>query len=325
MRGARAPEHAGLRVAFDSRPEADRRGIGRYVRHLLAALRRVGPGEVVETHRPRRADVYHSPWVDGALLRSPCPMVVTIHDLSALKRRGESLRTASRFRLRYLAVQRAVRVVVPTEAVAADVEEHLGTHRDRIAVIPSAGAEFLNRRSPGEVARVRERFGLPERYLLWVGSLEHPDPRKRVAELARVERRMPLVLVGSSGPWARELPDVKLTGHVSDEDLAAIYTGAHALTFPSEEEGFGLPAVEALACGTPVAACDLPALREVLGDRATFVPRDDLHGLIEAAEGARRPAPAPSAWTWDDAARATWDVYERAAAARGPAVPRGPA
>lgn len=312
-----------MRVAFDSRPGSDRRATGRYVRHLLAALRRVGPGEVVETHRPRRVDVYHSPCIDGAILRSPCPMVVTMHDVGALKHRGEYLRTAARFRLRYLAVERAVRVIVPTETVAADVEEHLGTHRDRIAVIPGAGAECSSPQGPGDVARVRERFGLPDRYLLWVGDLEHPDPRNRVAELARVERRMPLVLVGSPGPWARELPDVKLTGDVSDEDLAAIYTGAHALTFPSEEEGFGLPAVEALACGTPVAACDLPALREVLGDRATFAPRDDLHGLIQAAEAARRPAPVAPAWTWDDAARATWDVYERAAAARGPAVPRG--
>jgi glycosyltransferase involved in cell wall biosynthesis len=322
--GARTEaEPDGLRIAFDARPATDRRGIGRYARHLLAALRRTAPGEMVESHRPRRADVYHSPWVAGALLRSPCPMVVTLHDLAPLKRRGEFLRTGMRFRLRYLAVQRAVRVIVPTETVAADAEEHLGIHRDRLAVIPSARAESLGPRPPGEVAAVRKRYGLPERYLLWVGGLEHPDPHKRVAELARIERRMPLVLVGNPGRWALELPGVTLTGHVSDDDLAAIYTGAHALTFPSDDEGFGLPTVEALACGTPVAACDVPALREVLGDRATFVARDDLAGLIAAAEAARRPAPPPPPWTWDDAARVTWQVYERAAGSRGPAVPRG--
>jgi glycosyltransferase involved in cell wall biosynthesis len=102
---------------------------------------------------------------------------------------------------------------------------------------------------------------------------------------------------------------VTLTGHVSDDDLAALYTGARALVFPSDDEGFGLPAVEALACGTPVVACDVPALREVLADRATFVALHDVAGLLAAAERAQRPAPPPPSWTWEDAARATWDVY----------------
>ncbi len=102
---------------------------------------------------------------------------------------------------------------------------------------------------------------------------------------------------------------------MTDEDLAAIYTGAHALVFPSDDEGFGLPPVEALACGTPVAATDSPAVREVLGGRAALVEAGDLPGLLAAAERARRPAPAPPAWTWDDAAEATWAVYERAVAA----------
>ena len=81
---------------------------------------------------------------------------------------------------------------------------------------------------------------------------------------------------------------------------------------PSAEEGFGLPAVEALACGTPVVAADGPALREVLDRRATFVDPADLGGLVAAAQEAQRPAPPPPDWTWDDAAAATWRVYERA-------------
>ena len=304
-----------MKVAFDSRAAADSRGIGRYVRSLLRSLRDADRGEIVESSDPRRCDVFHSPWIDGALLRSPVPMVVTLHDVIPLKRRGEYLRSGMRFRMRYLAVQRAVRVIVPTNAVADDAVKVLGIPSERIVVIGEAAASPFTRRSEAEVGAVRERYELPERYLLWVGGLRTPDPRKRVAALARATRTMPLVLVGSAGRWARELPDVTLTGEVTDEELAAIYTGAHALVFPSDDEGFGLPPVEALACGTPVVACDVPAVREVLGTRVVLGEVGDLDGLLAAAESARRPAPPPLAWSWDQAAAATWRVYGEAAAA----------
>lgn len=319
-----------MRVAFDTRAASDPRGIGRYVRCLHdALLSTAGPDDVLlETHRPRRADVYHSPWIDGANVRAAVPQVVTLHDVVPLKRRSEYLRTGMRFRLRYLAVERAHRVICPTEAVAADVVERLDVTMDRITVIPEAAAPAMRPRPADEVAAVRERYGLPEDYLVWVGGMERPDPRKRVSELVATPRELPLVLVGPAREWAHALCDgegngpgasqLHLTGHVTDDELAAIYTAAHALIFPSDDEGFGLPTVEALACGTPVVACDVPALREVLHDRATLVPTDDLPALVAAATAARRPAPAPPAWTWEDAARATWDVYREAAEIRRP-------
>jgi alpha-1,3-rhamnosyl/mannosyltransferase len=239
-------------------------------------------------------------------------MVVTLHDVVPLKRRGEYLRSGLRFKLRYLAVERATRVIVPTAAVAADVVDALNVTPEQVAVIPEAAAAAFTPRSGDEVEAVREQFGLPDRYLLWVGGLRTPDPRKRVSELARTRRELPLVLVGPAGRWARELPDVKLTGQVSDDELAAIYTGAHALVVASDEEGFGLTPVEALACGTPVAACDVPALREVLGDRAVLTDVGDLDGLIAAAESASRPASDQPDWSWDRAAAATWEVYSEA-------------
>ena len=305
-----------MRVAFDSRPARQPHGIGRYTRCLLDALRANPHGEITETHRPRRCDVFHAPWLDGALLRPTVPTVVTLHDLVPLKRRGEYLRSGLRFKLRYLAVQRATRVIVPTKAVAAETVDALRIPRERIAVIPEAPAPELHHRPESEVQAVRKRYGLPKDYLLWVGRLTTPDPRKRVAALVRTPRRMPLVLVGAAGSWAHELPDVTLTGALADDELAAIYSGAHALIFPSDDEGFGLPPVEALACGTPVAACDLPALREVLEGRAILRSVDDLDGLVAAAEAASRPAPPPPAWTWDDAAAATWEVYSQAVSER---------
>ncbi len=130
-----------MRVAFDSRPSADPRGVGRYARCLLRALRDTGDtrGEIVETHRPRRADVFHAPWMQGAMLHSPCPMVVTIHDLSALARPSERLRGGGiPLRLRHLAVQRATHVIVPTEALAHEAIAELGFERERVVVIPQA-------------------------------------------------------------------------------------------------------------------------------------------------------------------------------------------
>jgi glycosyltransferase involved in cell wall biosynthesis len=306
-----------MRVGFDSRPAGGTHGIARYVRCLLDALRelpQVG-NEIVETHDPRGCEVFHSPWIDGALLRSPVPMVVTLHDIVPLKRSGEYLRSGLRFKLRYLAVKRAVQVIVPTSVVADDAVNVLEIPAERINVIGEAAAPEFHPRSPQEVSDVRERFGLPESYLLWVGGLRTPDPRKRVAALARVRRTLPLVLVGPPGKWATELPNVILTGAVSDDDLAAIYTGAHALVFPSDEEGFGLPPIEALACGTPVSVCDVPALREVLDGTAAFSRVEDLDSLVATAESLRRPAPTPPAWSWRDAASATWDVYGKAARA----------
>jgi alpha-1,3-rhamnosyl/mannosyltransferase len=309
-----------VKVAFDSRPLSDPHGVGRYSRCLLDGLRETAAADdgVIESHHPsaiarsQNADVFHSPWMAGAMLHSPCPMIVTVHGLAALKRRSELLRTGLRLRLRHLAVQRAVTVIVPTETVAEDAVSHLRVERERIVVIHEAADAVMYPRPPQEVEAVRERFRLPDRYLLWVGGLQHPDPGRHLAELAGARRKLPLVLVGSTRPWAHELPNVHLTGHVSDEHLAALYSAAHALVLPSRYEGFGLAAVEALACGTPVVAFEAPALREVLGERATFVAPGDIDALVAAAEGAQRPAPDPPAWSWDDAARATWQVYAAA-------------
>jgi glycosyltransferase involved in cell wall biosynthesis len=308
-----------VKVAFDSRPLSDPNGIGRYSRCLLHALRETaGAGdEVVQAQCPSTlaragaTDVFHAPWIDGALLRCQCPTVVTVHNLSALKRRSEHLRTGLRLRLRHLAVQRATTVIVAAETLADDAVTHLRLERERVVVIPEAADATMYERPADEVAAVRARFALPERYLVWVGDLEHPEPGRQLAKLAAAERKLALVLVGPTRQWAHELPNVILTGQVSDDQLAAIHSGAHALVLPSEDEGFGLAAVEALACGTPVVACETPALREVLAGRATFVAPGDVRALIAAADTVGRPVPAAPSWSWEDAARATWGVYTR--------------
>jgi glycosyltransferase involved in cell wall biosynthesis len=307
-----------MRVCFDSRPAADPRGIGRYARCLLAGLHEVAGrhgGEVVEGRQPRRGDdVFHAPWMDGALLHPRVPMVVTVHDLVSQKHAGLTLRAGLRGGMRKLAIERAARLICPTRAVADDAAALMRVDRARIEVIAEAPADAFRPRPVAEVAAARAEHGVPEDYLLWVGDLRHPDPHRRIPALVDAPRELPLVLVGAAGRWAHELEGAIVTGEVDDDELAALYTGAHALVLPSAEEGFGLPAVEALACGTPVVAADGPALREVLDGLATFVDPADVAGLVAAAHAAQRPAPAPPAWTWADAAAATWRVYEAALA-----------
>jgi glycosyltransferase involved in cell wall biosynthesis len=303
-----------VRVALDTRPARDVRGVGRYTRCLRDALRATaGANELVEASSPRGADVFHSPWIEGALSRSPVPQVVTLHDLVLRKHPRRYLRSGLRYRRHFRAVARAERVIVPTQVVRAEAIELLELEAERVVVVGEAAAPAFRPRGGDEVAAARSRFGLPEDYVVWVGGLEHDDPRKRAPQLAAAARDLELVMVGPTRPWAQSaLAGAILTGEVSDDDLAAILTGARALVFPSEDEGFGLPPVEALACRTPVVCSDIPALREVLGDRATFVDPGDIDAMLRAAAQAQRPAPAPLARTWEDVARETWTVYAEA-------------
>jgi hypothetical protein len=130
-----------VKVAFDSRPGALGHRAAHYARCLLDALRKTARDgdEIVETHRPRSAEVFHSPWFEGAMLHSPCPMVVTVHDVGALTRRSELLRGGGvHIPLRHLALQRATHVIVSSDAVAQQALAELGLEHERLVVIPHA-------------------------------------------------------------------------------------------------------------------------------------------------------------------------------------------
>jgi glycosyltransferase involved in cell wall biosynthesis len=203
--------------------------------------------------------------------------------------------------------------------VAADAERLLGLAPERIHPVSYAAAPAFH--PVPDPRRLLGRLELPERFLVWVGGLDPPDPRKGVEPLAAAVRRgngLPLVLAGRAGARARTLAGegrVVLAGRLSDEELAALLTAAEALVFPSEDEGFGLPAVEALACGTPVAAFAAGSLPEVLGNRegAALVEPGDLAALLAAAESLAGTRAPPAERTWADVAEDTWRVYERAA------------
>ena len=225
-----------------------------------------------------------------------------------------------RFRMRYLAVERAARVIVPTEAVAEDVVEHLGIDRERHRRHPrGAGAGAARRAAPSEIAAVRERYGLPDDYLLWVGGLRDARPAQARRRAGRTPRELPLVLVGATKPWAHELPGVTLTGpRLRRRPRRDLHRRARA-RLPVRRRG--LRAADGRGAGLRHAGRRVAtsrSLREVLGDRATFVDARRPRGPARRRRGrdaARRRA--PPAWTWADAARATWDVWRRVPPLRG--------
>jgi len=336
-----------MKVALDLRvlgdPALAERGIGRYTSELAAALAAEGvpvtelytlqrpwaPARVAELWdhlllgrdaRAAGAEVLHSPSIDHASARPGLPYVITLHDLVPLKNPGSYLRTGLKHRLRYTAVKRATRVIVPSQAVADDAAALLGV--DHTDVVPEAPATvFRPVTAPrGLLARLR----LPERFLLWVGGLDPPDPRKgidRLAHRAAEGGTLPLVLAGRHDAAGAQLGvegRVLLTGRVSDEELAALYSAADALVLPSVDEGFGLTPHEALACGTAVAASAIPALTETLADNPAvrLVPPGDLDALLGAAEELAGREAQAGGRTWDDVARETLAVYERARGGR---------
>ena len=303
-----------MKVALDlrvlDRPATGERGIGRYASELATAL----AAEGVELGRAG-ADVRHSPSIDGVRIGSRLPYVVTLHDLVPLKHPDRYLRTGLRHRLRYAAVKRATRVIVPSRAVAGDAERLLGL--TAVDVVPEAPAPVFH---PVSTPRgLLARLLLPDRFLLWVGGLDPPDPRKGVEQLARRVADgdgLPLVLAGRHDAATTRLAvdgRVVLAGRLSDEELAALYSAADVLVLPSEDEGFGLTPHEAIACGTPVAAFAIPALTEALADNPAVrlaVP-GDMDALLAAAEELAGRAAQSTGRTWADVARDTIAVYER--------------
>ncbi len=219
-------------------------------------------------------------------------------------------------------------VVCPSESVAAEVRDEYGLPADRVRVTPlGVTTEWFSAVPPDEQSRRRLR--LPERYVLFVGTRE---PRKNLPTLlaahAQAWQEAPdtpeLVLVGPPGwgPELREQSGVVVLDHVTDADLRSIVAGTAALLMPSVYEGFGLPVLEALACGVPVIASDIAVHREVAQDQATFVGVADVDGWADkltrvddpAGRSATRRARARS-FTWAACAAATVEAYRDAVGA----------
>jgi glycosyltransferase involved in cell wall biosynthesis len=318
-----------MRVGLDVSPLVQTRaGTARYVEHLLAELpdlvplRFGGPGRASTLLRDvwwypvglpraaRRLDVLHCPTF-RAPLRSPVPLVITIHDLAVLRHPGTFNQWSRRYsRLAVPRVARAARLIVAvSEFTKGEIVDLLRVPEEKIRVVPNGVSPVFSpdgARADGD-------------YVLAVGTLE---PRKNLDGAQEAARRLglQLLVVGERG-WG----DVRVDGwigRVSDERLAELLRGARCLVYPSLYEGFGLPVVEAMACGTPVVTSAGGATEEVAGAAAVLVDPGDPaaiaagieEALARADELRARGLERARAFSWARAAAETAAVYREAAA-----------
>ena len=290
-----------------------------------------------------QAELVHAPSL-AVPPRGPARLVVTVHDVAHVLHPDATTRRGRRFRAGGLAAtaRRADLVIVVSHAAATDVAAHTDIVMERIRVVHH-GVDHVE--VPSEaVAQTRARYGLADRpYVLWVGTQE---PRKNLRLLVQAfaiaagRGRLPhaLALAGPAG-WLHEeagsMPGaealggrLRILGHVGDPEFQALYRGADLFALPSLYEGFGLPAVEAMAQGTAVVCSDTSALPEVTGGAAVLVPPDAgawaeaLAELLDDDALRQDMALAGRAragqLTWERCARATHAVYQEALGLPGP-------
>ena len=291
---------------------------------------------VPQTVRTSAAHVYHSPYYIMPY-RPGVPTVVTVHDLIPLV---PTARYSRRARWLFavtvrLALRAAQRVITVSSASASDLTHRLGVPAGKIATIPEAADPAFVPQPAAQVAAVRTRLGLPERYVLYVGSNKpHKNLERLVSTYLTLGSAPPLIVTGhweARYPAAREIVQradaearVRFLRPVAAEDLPALYTGATLFVFPSLYEGFGLPPLEALACGAPVACSRAASLPEVVGDAALlFDPLNptEIAATLRRALGdealladlRRRGLARAAHYSWDQTAAQTAAVYRAVA------------
>ncbi|NEX64481.1 glycosyltransferase family 4 protein [Noviherbaspirillum galbum] len=329
-KAVRAPAPAGVR------------GINSAIKRILprpdALIRAMRQNRFSKGAAEHRLNFYHEPAFMA--FRFAGPTVVTVHDISWVRypQTHPAARVREMNRIMPGVVRDAAHIVVDSEFVRREVMEHYGVPEDRISTVLLGVAPEFRPIGMDAARPVLSGFNLRHgEYLLAVGTLE---PRKNLASvLAAYSRlpgalraRFPLVVTGMNG-WGmeslsaslRQMVDrgeVRLTGYVPQANLPALYSGARAFVYPSLYEGFGLPPLEAMACGTPVIASNRASLPEVVGDAGILVePLDDvaiaghLQSLIEdhAAHDRCRTLGQQRArmFTWRQFALDTLGVYRR--------------
>lgn len=295
---------------------------------------RIGMGLAMQRDR---LDVFHFPGPHMAAY-CPKPSIVTFHDLAALSVEADQTEKERRYLPDALdAGRRATTLITVSQSARVEIEQHLG--RTAVTVIPEGVdlAQFAPA-PPAAVSALRARYGLA-RYILCVGTLQtRKNHLGLIQAFERIQAQIPhsLVLAGGDGSGAEAIrsylaahpnPRIRLPGYVEEALLPALYSGADVLALPSLWEGFGLPLVEAMACGTPVLTSNTSSLAEIAANAAFLVnPRDVdaiARGLLTIlTESALRERlinagrERAQALSWDRAAEMTAAVYRSTARSR---------
>ena len=293
--------------------------------------------------RRMRIDVLHSPHHHTPVAAIGVRRVVTFHDVTFL-RLPERYPLARRLYMEGVtraAARIARAVITPSQAVRDEVVRRLGVPRERVVTVYEAAAPQYVPADSDDIGRARWKYHLPDEYLLSVGSLEPGKNRTRlIRAYARLRERglvSPLVVVGQPA-WQYEAEyelvsrlglseDVKFLGYVPDEDMPALYSGAAVFVFPSLYEGFGLPVLEAMACGAPVITSQGSATQEVAGEAALQIDPRDTEAIERAMDQLitnrwlrsdlrSRGFEQAKKFSWERAARDTLAVYQIVAAQR---------
>jgi glycosyltransferase involved in cell wall biosynthesis len=284
-----------------------------------------------------RADLFHGP--SFTLPPSFAPSLLTVHDLSFLRypQGAHPALLAWLTKAVPRSLQRARQVLADSENTRADLVELMQIPPDRITVIGAGVDErFKPESEPETLTRVRARYQLPDHFVLSISTLE---PRKNFTGLIAAFEQVAissvtdlhLVIAGGKG-WlyddifaAAETSPVRerihFAGYVADQDLPALYSLAALFAFPSHYEGFGIPVLEAMACGTPVVCADNSSLPEIAGDAALLVEATDTEALADAMHRLSRDAllreelisrgyEQARKFTWEKAARRLLHVYQ---------------
>jgi len=296
--------------------------------------------------RRLRIDVLHSPHhhtpIAAKLPLAPRPkLVVTVHDVTFMLL-PERYPLARRLYMQSVTRASALvadAVITPSQVVRREVIERLSLPSDRVVSIPEAASSIYRQAPRTEIEDVRARYGLPERYVLSVGSLEPGKNRTRLFRAVALLRDRGIdgtVVVVGQPAWkyeqdydlVRELGlsgRVIFLGYVPDHDMPALYSGAALFAFPSLYEGFGLPVLEAMACGAPVVTSNVSATAEVAGDAAVLVDPLNTKAIASAIETLlcddalrgdlrERGLTRAAEFSWERAARETLLLYELVAA-----------
>ncbi|MDA8244180.1 MAG: glycosyltransferase family 1 protein [Elusimicrobia bacterium] len=239
--------------------------------------------------RREKCDLYFSPY-NKTCFFSAVPSIITIHDLIGLIYPGYRERSLLRRLLARLYALKASAILTVSENSRKDIAGILGIERERIFVcVNGIDGEIFYRRA--ECGRVKEKYGIVKPYVLYVGN---SSPHKNVEGLLKawslldtdIREEHSLVLAGVGGYRLPSKVQGVVIGHVPDQDLPFLYSGAELFVFPSFYEGFGIPPVEAMACGCPVAASNTSCLPEILGDACSYFDParpEDISGTISSA------------------------------------------